>query len=141
MAEESRGDLPYLLGHVAWRLVQAAAVTAGAILVLMLIPRSHDSKEKAYIAAMKSDLRNLVTAQEAYFADHVAYAAAMDQLRDASQFWSSAGVTLVIEQVTAEGWRAIATHGGTKVRCGIFVGNVPPPRKGMVTAQPLCWTP
>lgn len=141
MAEEPKGDLLYLLGHVAWRLVQAAAVTAGAIMVMMLIPRSGDGKEKAYVAAMKSDLRNLVTAQEAYFADHVAYAAAVDQLRDASQFWSSAGVTLVIEQVTAQGWRAIATHGGTRFRCAIFLGNVAPPRKDMVPAQPLCWKP
>src|SRR5437899_7696580 len=34
------------------------------------------SKEKAYLASMKSDLRNLVTAEEAYFADSVKYTAA-----------------------------------------------------------------
>src|SRR5438552_13423679 len=35
-----------------------------------------NTKEKAYIASMKSDLRNLVTAEEAYFADSVKYTAA-----------------------------------------------------------------
>src|SRR5438132_1393514 len=34
-----------------------------------------NTKAKAYIASMKSDLRNLVTAEEAYFADSVKYSA------------------------------------------------------------------
>src|SRR5574342_897458 len=37
------------------------------------IPKCANTKEKAYIASMKSDLRNLVTAEEAFFADSVAY--------------------------------------------------------------------
>src|SRR2546427_962199 len=35
--------------------------------------RSANTKEKAYLASMKSDLRNLVTAEEAFFADSVKY--------------------------------------------------------------------
>lgn len=140
MAEESKGDLLYLLGHVAWRLVQAAAVTAGAIMVMMLIPRSGDGKEKAYVAAMKSDLRNLVMVQEAYFADHATYATTLNQFPPVT-YWASAGVLVVVEQSTAAGWKAAATHQGTKVRCAIFVGDVPPARKQMVQAQPLCWKP
>src|SRR5437870_3053183 len=31
------------------------------------------SRDRAYVASMKSDLRNLVTAEEAYFADSVKY--------------------------------------------------------------------
>src|SRR5438477_10677524 len=37
------------------------------------IPKFANTKEKAYLASMKSDLRNLVTAEEAYFADSVKY--------------------------------------------------------------------
>src|SRR6266704_2444146 len=43
------------------------------ILAAIAIPKFANTKEKAYIASMKSDLRNLVTAEEAYFADSVKY--------------------------------------------------------------------
>src|ERR687891_1614852 len=43
------------------------------ILAAIAIPKFASTKEKAYLAAMKSDLRNLVTAEEAYFADNTAY--------------------------------------------------------------------
>src|SRR5438309_11586593 len=46
------------------------------ILAAIAIPKFANTKEKAYIASMKSDLRNLVTAAEAYFADSVKYTAA-----------------------------------------------------------------
>ena len=41
------------------------------ILAAIAIPKFANTKEKAYIASMKSDLRNLVTAEESYFADNV----------------------------------------------------------------------
>ena len=43
------------------------------ILAAIAIPKFANTKEKAYVAAEKSDLRNLVTAEEAYFADHTTY--------------------------------------------------------------------
>src|ERR671928_2244678 len=43
------------------------------ILAAIAIPKFANTKEKAYMAAMKSDLRNLATAEEAYFADSVKY--------------------------------------------------------------------
>src|SRR5438874_6609265 len=36
------------------------------ILAAIAIPKFANTKEKAYLASMKSDLRNLVTAEEAY---------------------------------------------------------------------------
>src|SRR5467141_3388011 len=45
------------------------------ILAAIAIPKFANTKAKAYIASMKSDLRNLVTAAEAYFADSVKYSA------------------------------------------------------------------
>ena len=44
------------------------------ILAAIAIPKFANTKEKAYVASMKSDLRNLVTAEESYFADNVTYA-------------------------------------------------------------------
>ena len=37
------------------------------ILAMIAIPQYANTKEKAYIAAMKTDLRNLASAQEAYW--------------------------------------------------------------------------
>src|SRR3981189_2606836 len=45
------------------------------ILAAIAIPKFANTKAKAYIASIKSDLRNLVTAEEAYFADSVKYSA------------------------------------------------------------------
>src|SRR6266498_2970252 len=39
------------------------------ILAAIAIPKFANTKEKAYLASMKSDLRNLVTAEESYAAD------------------------------------------------------------------------
>ena len=50
------------------------------ILAAIAIPKFANTKEKAYIASMKSDLRNLITAQEAYFADQVTYASTTTNL-------------------------------------------------------------
>ena len=44
------------------------------ILAAIAIPKFANTKSKAYIAAMKSDLRNLVTAEESYFSDSAVYA-------------------------------------------------------------------
>jgi len=43
------------------------------ILAAIAIPKFANTKEKAYLASMKSDLRNLVTAEEAYFSDYTTY--------------------------------------------------------------------
>ena len=43
------------------------------ILAAIAIPKFANTKIKAYMTAMKSDLRNLVTAEEAFFSDSVKY--------------------------------------------------------------------
>ena len=43
------------------------------ILAAIAIPKFASTKQKAYLASMKSDLRNLTTAQEAYFSDSLRY--------------------------------------------------------------------
>src|SRR5437773_11937891 len=43
------------------------------ILAAIAIPKFANTKDKAYLASMKSDLRNLVTAEESYFADSIKY--------------------------------------------------------------------
>jgi type IV pilus assembly protein PilA len=43
------------------------------ILAAIAIPKFASTKEKAYLGTMKSDLRNLVTAEESYFYDNNTY--------------------------------------------------------------------
>src|SRR5689334_24257433 len=43
------------------------------LLAAIAIPKFANTKEKAYIASMKSDLHNLMTAEESYFADSLQY--------------------------------------------------------------------
>jgi hypothetical protein len=82
------------------------------------------SRHAAYGAAMRSDLRNLVTAQESFFADNVRYSGSLDSL----QYRASTGVTVRFVTVRSAAWSAIATHANVPgAQCGIFVGDVAPP--------------
>ena len=45
------------------------------ILAAIAIPKFAATKDKAKLASIKTDLRNLMTAEEAYFSDYATYAA------------------------------------------------------------------
>ena len=92
------------------------------ILAAIAIPKFANTKEKAYIASMKSDLRNLVTAQEAYFSDNNStYAASTTAM--GTNYKGSSGVTVTINSSTATGWTAKATHASTTKTCAISLGG------------------
>src|SRR3979411_2079174 len=74
------------------------------ILAAIAIPKFANTKEKAYLASMKSDLRNLVTAEEAYFADSVKYSAAIGA--GGVTFTQSTGSTAPTITLSADGWTA-----------------------------------
>lgn len=76
--------------------------------------------EASFVAAMKSDLRNLVTAEEVFFADSVSYTANVSHL----PYRPSPGNTVRIT-LTGDGWTAIMTNPGTAVTCVIYVGSTP----------------
>jgi prepilin-type N-terminal cleavage/methylation domain-containing protein len=93
------------------------------ILAAIAIPKFQNTKGKANAAALKSDLRNLSSAQEAYFYDNEAYTSTMSNL----QFNTSPGVVLTITTATASGWGAKATHPASfPLTCAIYFGNVSP---------------
>ncbi len=96
-------------------------------------------KWKAYQAAVKSDLRNLVTSQEAVFADDSTFAA--DLPRD---FRASPLVHVRMIESTREGWRAVATHEQLQGECRVYVGRVtfhPLRADGSPVEEgyPVCW--
>ena len=104
------------------------------ILAAIAIPKFANTKAKAYVASMKSDLRNLITAQEAYFADQVTYASTTTNLN----YGVSAGNTVTIGTATGTGWNATANNNAVTQTCGIFVGAVTPPVSGEPEGAPTC---
>ena len=85
----------------------------------IVIPKFSSSRDKALVAAMKSDLRNLVTQQEARLADSGSYATSFP-----ATLWSpSTGVTGPSISLTPTGWTARVGHTSTTRICAIFVGS------------------
>ena len=92
------------------------------ILAAIAIPKFANTKEKAYIASMKSDLRNLITAQEAYFSDNNStYASSTASL--GTTYKASRGVTVTMGTGTNTGWGATSSHTSTAKTCSIAVGG------------------
>ena len=113
------------------------------ILAAIAIPKFANTKEKAYLASMKSDLRNMVTTQEAYFADFQTYIAGTASnvggtTAAVNGFVPSAGVTVTAVATAGTGWSATTTHSGTTKTCAIFVGSVAAVAPATVEGEPKC---
>ncbi|PYO40477.1 MAG: pilin [Gemmatimonadetes bacterium] len=100
------------------------------ILAAIAIPKFANTKAKAYIASMKSDLRNLVTAEEAYFADSVKYSnthsCTVPPTAGTVNFCVTVGNTLGGPTVNGGGWSATITNvnlTNPTVTCAIFVNT------------------
>ena len=97
------------------------------ILAAIAIPKFANTKEKAYLASMKSDLRNMATVQEGYFSDFQVYTSgtATNQggsTASLSGFVPSAGVQVVAAATGGTGWSATSGHSATTRTCAIFIG-------------------
>ena len=95
------------------------------ILAAIAIPKFSQTREKAYFAAMKSDLKNLASQQEIYYADSYSYTDNQTNLG----FVDSQGVTVTISNVTTSGWAATSVHAalGATLGCGIYYGEAANP--------------
>jgi prepilin-type N-terminal cleavage/methylation domain-containing protein len=116
------------------------------ILAAIAIPKFASTKEKAYLASMKSDLRNGATSQEGFFADNQVYSAGVGSniggvavpIAALGNYVPSAGVTVTFNPTGGTGWSAVATHSATAKTCAIFVGAVPPVAPATVEGEPRC---
>ena len=95
------------------------------ILAAIAIPKFSATREKAYFAAMKSDLKNLASQQEIYYADNYTYTTNKTTLG----FVQSEGVNVAVGAASASGWSASATHSalGTSEGCAIYYGTATAP--------------
>jgi hypothetical protein len=88
-----------------------------------------------YSSAMKSDLRNLVTTEEAYFADSVKYLPP----QDVPNYRLTAGVSFASGAMTRDGWWAVVQHPGTAQQCGIFINGPRGETRAVQEGEPRCW--
>jgi prepilin-type N-terminal cleavage/methylation domain-containing protein len=87
------------------------------ILAAIAIPKFGNTKEKAYLAAMKSDLRNLAVYEESFAAD--SNGAYFSGNGVAQGFTSSQNVTVAATAVAGPppSWTATASHSQTAKTC------------------------
>jgi prepilin-type N-terminal cleavage/methylation domain-containing protein len=122
--------------HQGFTLIELLIVVVIiGILAAIAIPKFANTKEKAYMASMKSDLRNLVTAQEAYFSDRTSYTTTGGL---GAAFAQSSGVTVTVTTALGTGWRATAQHNATTRTCFIYVGSEITDTGGAIEGEPRC---
>ena len=80
------------------------------ILAAIAIPQFSSTKQKAFDAAAKSDLRNMMGAQETYFAETAVYADNLTDLQTRTRFNPSTNVNLSINIPSGSGYTADASH-------------------------------
>ena len=109
------------------------------ILAAIAIPKFASTKERSYVAKMKSDLRNLATSQESFLADNPGsyYGGALPNPLMA--FNPSPGVTITITSAGPLGWAAVASYAPLSARtCALFIGNAPPAAPATDEGQIAC---
>lgn len=105
------------------------------ILASFAVPKFQSTKGKANAAALRSDLRNLATAQEAYLYDNLTYTSNLV----AMGFKTTSGVVFTFGAATAGGWSATATHPlAYPIKCALFIGGVAPVAPATIEGLMAC---
>jgi prepilin-type N-terminal cleavage/methylation domain-containing protein len=106
------------------------------ILAAIAIPKFSSARDKAFVSAMKADLRNLATQQDVYHNSNYTYSSSQTDL----EFTNSEGVIIAITSgATGGGWSASATHSGLpSAVCSIYHGNATPLAPATVQSQIMC---
>ena len=104
------------------------------ILAAIAIPKFSATREKAYYAALKSDVKNLASQQEIYYSDHYTYTTSATALG----FVQSEGVNVAIGAGDSNGWSATGTHSGldTTEGCAIYYGAATAPTSPLTPTAP-----
>jgi len=128
------------MNHKVFKLIELRIVDVIIDTMAAIASRKFaNTKVLAYIASMKSDLRNLVTAEEAYFADSTRYSgsSACTPTAGSATFCETTGNTLQNLGTTSDGWKSNIKNANTSKTCAIFVGstsNSPATKEG----EPKC---
>ena len=90
------------------------------ILAAIAIPQFASTKERAFDATAKSDVRNAMAAQEAYFADAQTYG---PNAIAAGSFTTSAGISISASAASAGGYSVTASHSSSSNSYWVEVGT------------------
>ena len=107
------------------------------ILVSIVVPKFANGKERAMVTAMRSDLHNLMLAQEAVYSNGLNYYNGPVPA-PAFLYNVSENITVTLVNVTSAGWGATATHSGTSRTCAIYVGTGGPLAPATAEGEPAC---
>ena len=112
------------------------AVVVIGILAAAAVPAFANTRGKANLAKVKSDLRHLIQAEEAFFNDRGEYTTNLALL----SVQPSPGVLLTPIEATRTGWSARAVHpSATPVTCAVYYGSAsavsPATRAGQVACE------
>lgn len=114
-------------GRAGFTLIELLIVVVIiGILASIAIPKFGSTKERAYLAKMKSDLRNLSTAQESYLGDNQVYYGGAVPNNPTFSYNPSTGTTITINEATTSGWSATASYTGTLKICSFYYGSAAP---------------
>ena len=107
------------------------------ILAAIAIPKFAGTKGKAYVSTMKTDLKNLASAQESYYYENsVYYAGAIPN--PAIPFSPTQNVSITIVSGDVAGWSATSSYAGIATTCAIYVGGAAPPAPAVIEGSPAC---
>jgi hypothetical protein len=121
-----RGEL---LGGKAKMSMMVGVLAAGATF-LFAQRQLTEGFNKRHVTAMRSDLRNLADAQDAYHRQHGTYAGDLALIPD---YKGSTGVTLVLERADSSSWSARTTHSAVRRRSCQMVA-----RLATISDGPVC---
>jgi len=127
------------LARKGFTLIELLVVVAIlGILATLALPRLQATRQRAVAASMVSDLRNLVTAEEAFFASYQDYARSIGPAevpgpgtKGVVRFVASPGNVIAITRrapnaANGAGWSATAKNAAVTNKafdvCGVFVG-------------------
>jgi prepilin-type N-terminal cleavage/methylation domain-containing protein len=127
-------------GRTGFTLIELLIVVVIlGLLAAIAIPKFANTKQKAMVAAMRSDLRNLASVQETYWTDNNIYYGGVIPDLATFRFQPTVGVAVTVVTATAAGWSAQASAPGyTPQTCVIFYGAVPPIPPASVDAAVAC---
>ncbi len=92
------------------------------ILAAIAIPKFAATKDKAKLASVKTDLRNIMTAQEAYFSDYATYTGTLSS----AIFTVSSGNSLAAMSGTTQSFTATVSNASITTnpkQCQVQVGS------------------
>ncbi|CAN5738821.1 hypothetical protein BH24GEM1_BH24GEM1_07130 [soil metagenome] len=124
---KARGK-PMRAGNRGFTLIELLIVVVIiGVLAAIAIPKFANTKEKAVVTAMRSDLRNLAGVQETYWVQNASYYGGVIPNLATFAYQPTQNVTITVLSATSAGWSAQASAPTRTAQvCVIYYGNAPP---------------